>query len=223
MPIYEEQDYLQLSGIQHFYFCKRQWALIHIEQQWAENQATMEGNYLHVRADDPFFVESRKDLLIMRAVPVSSKTLGFSGILDVLEFHKAADGISLPNRNGFWQPHIVEYKHGKPKKDLRDLVQLTAQVMCLEESYGCSISQSSFYYQAVNRRQNILITQELREQVKQLSDEMHQIYETGKTPKAESKKNCVTCSLYELCMPQLTKRKSSVSNYVRKQLMQEEL
>ncbi len=81
MITYNEEDYLMLSGIQHFYFCKRQWALIHIEQQWAENQATMEGNYLHARVDDPFFRENRKNVIISRAVPVSSSVLGLSGIL----------------------------------------------------------------------------------------------------------------------------------------------
>lgn len=87
-----------LSGIQHFYFCKRQWALIHVEQQWAENQATMEGNYLHERADDPFLAESRKKLLISRAVPISSRFLGLSGILDVLEFYQDEEGIFIPGK-----------------------------------------------------------------------------------------------------------------------------
>lgn len=218
MTTYEEDDYLMLSGIQHFYFCKRQWALIHIEQQWAENQATMEGNYLHELADDPFFTENRKNLLISRAVPVSSKVLGLSGILDILEFYKEEAGITLPGKDGYWRPHIVEYKHGKPKKDLRDQVQLTAQVMCLEEKFGCIISQSSFYYHAVNRRQTITITEELRQQVKALADEMHQLYQAGKTPKAEMNKNCPKCSLVEICMPRLTKRKSSVQNYIQAQI-----
>lgn len=215
---YDEDAFLMLSGIQHFYFCKRQWALIHVEQQWAENQATMEGNYLHERADDPFLVESRKNFFISRAVPVSSAFLGLSGILDVLEFHQDHNGIVIPGKTGLWRPHIVEYKHGKPKKDLRDQVQLTAQVMCLEEQYHCQIMQGSFYYHTVNRRQNVPITEELRQLTKQLADEMHEIYRTGKTPKAEVKKNCQKCSLYDLCMPRLTKRKSSVKHYMQAQI-----
>lgn len=116
MITYKEEDYLMLSGIQHFYFCKRQWALIHIEQQWADNQATMEGNYLHERADDPFFTESRKNIIISRAVPVSSSVLGLSGILDVLEFHKEESGVILPDKDGYWVPQIVEYKHVNLKR-----------------------------------------------------------------------------------------------------------
>lgn len=222
MITYKEEDYLMLSGIQHFYFCKRQWALIHIEQQWADNQATMEGNYLHERADDPFFTESRKNIIISRAVPVSSSVLGLSGILDVLEFHKEESGVILPDKDGYWVPQIVEYKHGKPKKDLRDQVQLAAQVICLEEKFNCRITQSAFYYHEVNRRQRILITDELRQLVKTLADEMHQLYRLGKTPKAEIKKNCPKCSLYEICMPRLTNRKSSVSHYMQVQVAMEE-
>ena len=222
MRTYDEDAFLMLSGIQHFYFCKRQWALIHVEQQWAENQATMEGNYLHERADDPFLAESRKKLLISRAVPISSRFLGLSGILDVLEFYQDEGGVAIPGKTGLWRPHIVEYKHGKPKKDLRDQVQLTAQVMCLEEQYHCKITQSAFYYHTGNRRQTVLITEELRRITKQLADEMHEIYQTGKTPKAEIKKNCQRCSLCDLCMPRLTKRKSSVNRYMQAHLAAQE-
>lgn len=218
MITYNEEDYLMLSGIQHFYFCKRQWALIHIEQQWAENQATMEGNYLHARVDDPFFRENRKNVIISRAVPVSSSVLGLSGILDALEFHQAESGIELSGKEGSWLPQIVEYKHGKPKKDLCDQVQLTAQVICLEEKFNCQITQSAFYYHEINRRQTVLITDELRQLVKTLADEMHRLYQLGETPKAEMKKNCSKCSLYEICMPRLTSKKSSVSHYMQAQV-----
>ena len=189
-----------LSGIQHFYFCKRQWALIHVEQQWAENQATMEGNYLHERADDPFLVESRKKLFISRAVPISSKLLGLSGILDVLEFYQDDNGIPIVGKTGLWRPHIVEYKHGKPKKDLRDQVQLTAQVMCLEEQYHCKITQSAFYYHTENRRQTVLITEELRGITKQLADEMHEIHRTGKNAESRNKKESVKNALFMICV-----------------------
>lgn len=221
MITYNEEDYLMLSGIQHFYFCKRQWALIHIEQQWAENQATMEGHYLHEWVDDPFFTESRKSVVISRAVSVSSSVLGLSGILDVLEFHQAESGIQLPNKEGYWVPQIVEYKHGKPKKDLCDQVQLAAQVICLEEKFNCQITQSAFYYHEVNRRQTVVITEELRQFVKTLADEMHRLYQLGETPKAEIRKHCSKCSLYEICMPRLTNRKSSVSHYMQMQIAME--
>ena len=82
--MYSEDEYLMLSGIQHFLFCKRQWALIHIEGDWTENSFTAEGQIIHQKVDKPFIKEKRKDLIISRAVPVSSKKLGLSGRLDVI-------------------------------------------------------------------------------------------------------------------------------------------
>jgi CRISPR-associated exonuclease Cas4 len=216
MMDYNEDDYLMLSGIQHFYFCKRQWALIHIEQQWADNKATMEGNYIHEKADDPFIIESRKDLFISRAVPISSKELGLSGIVDVLEYTQNKAGIKVANRDGLWLPNIVEYKRGKPKKDKRDIMQLTAQVICLEEMFGYVFKSSDLYYHETNRRTKVEITDELRKQAKNVAREMHRIYETGITPEAESYKNCKLCSLYDICMPRLTKKKVNILNYIER-------
>lgn len=108
-------DYLMLSGIQHFYFCKRQWALIHIEQVWSDNSFTAEGNKLHEITDDPYLKEKRKNIIISRAIPVSSKDLGLSGILDTVEFIKSDKGIAIANKKGLWMPNVVEYKRGKAK------------------------------------------------------------------------------------------------------------
>ncbi|MGV3078451.1 CRISPR-associated protein Cas4, partial [Streptococcus pluranimalium] len=93
--VYAEEDYLMLSGIQHFQFCKRQWGLIHIEQQWADNEATAHGQVLHKKADDPYVKEKRRDVITSRAMHVSSSKLGLFGILDVVEFHKDAAGVLL--------------------------------------------------------------------------------------------------------------------------------
>lgn len=211
---YQEEDYLMLSGLQHFYFCKRQWALIHIEQQWADNAATMEGNYLHEKADDPFLIETRNHMFLSRAVPLSSKELGLSGIADVIEFHQSEYGIPVPNRKGLWTPLVVEYKRGKPKKDMRDIVQLTAQVLCLEEQYQILIEQADMFYHMTNKRQKIKITEALKEEVKQLAEEMHKYYRNGKTPPAIENKHCKNCSLYDLCQPSLMKQKRNVKNYI---------
>lgn len=212
--MYTEDEYLMLSGIQHFYFCKRQWALIHIEQQWAENARTMEGNLLHEKTDMPFLKEKRKDFLISRAVPVSSCTLGLSGICDVIEFQKAAQGIALPKQKGLWQPCVVEYKRGKEKCDERDIVQLTAQTMCLEETWSVPIHKAYLYYFHSNKRIEISIDDTLRQKVKMLSEQMHALYQQKYTPFAEEHKNCTICSLYHICMPRLTKRKASVDHYL---------
>ena len=113
--IYSEDDFLQLSGLQHFVFCRRQWALIHIENQWEENYRTVDGALMHERAHDREHEESQRDLLIKRGVSVYSAELGISGQCDVLEYRRGNDGIPLPGREGLWQPYPVEYKRGKPK------------------------------------------------------------------------------------------------------------
>lgn len=114
--IYQDEDFLQLSGLQHFKFCRRQWALIHVEKQWAENYRTTDGAIMHENAHDGSFTESRGDLVITRDMRVFSRTLGVSGACDVLEFRRGETGIPLKGREGLWQPYPVEYKRGKPKE-----------------------------------------------------------------------------------------------------------
>lgn len=128
---YGEEDFLQLSGIQHFAFCRRQWALIHIEGQWAENLRTVEGDLLHKRAHDETQRERRNNTLILRDLPVFSSALGVSGKCDVVEFHLDSAGVPLRGEEGLWQPYPVEYKRGKPKEHQADELQLCCQAMCL--------------------------------------------------------------------------------------------
>ena len=120
---YSEEDYLLLSGIQHFKFCRRQWALIHIEQQWADNYRTVDGTLMHERAHDTGLKESRGDLFITRGMNFFSSTLGVSGQCDVLEFRRSADGIELKDRDGLWQPYPVEYKRGMYNERTGDTLQ----------------------------------------------------------------------------------------------------
>jgi len=211
---YTDDELLSLSGIQHFCFCKRQWALIHVEQQWQDNLRTQEGHFVHERVDDPFFNESRGDVVISRASPLVSYTLGLTGIADVIEYSRSDCGIPIPDHDGRWLMKPVEYKRGKPKIDERDEVQLCAQVMCLEEMFGVQIGEADFYYNEIRRRQNLKITDELRTLVSTLANEMHRIFRDGITPEAESGKNCSLCSLVDVCVPKLTKKKSPVKNYI---------
>ncbi|MGT2802731.1 CRISPR-associated protein Cas4 [Streptococcus henryi] len=220
--VYDENDYLMLSGIQHFQFCKRQWGLIHIEQVWAENEATTHGQILHQKADNPYIKEKRKDVITSRAMHVSSKTLGLYGILDVVEFHKDESGVKLKGKRGNWIPRIVEYKRGKPKKDTRDIVQLVAQTICLEETMGCHIEVGYLYYHSVNQKKEIEITDQLRQEVYDLAEQMHTYYEQKIIDKAEYFKNCSLCSLVDICMPRLSKKSRNVENYIRQSLLSEE-
>lgn len=219
--MYRDEELLMLSGIQHFYFCKRQWALIHIEQQWSENGATMEGKFIHENADDPFFMESRKNTFISRAVPLVSYNLGFIGVADIIEFKKSSKGVVLKGKEGLWIPNVVEYKRGKPKEDRRDIVQLVLEVICLEEMLECSISSSDFYYNETRRRVKVEITSELREEVIMLGQEMHSIYDKKLTPPAIKGKICRNCSLVDICIPRMTNKKVNVSNYIERYLKEE--
>lgn len=178
--IYSEEDFLQLSGLQHFRFCRRQWALIHIENQWAENYRTTDGAILHENAHDGAFTESRGDLLITRDMRVFSRTLGVSGACDVLEFRRGEIGISLKEREGLWQPYPVEYKRGKPKAGTEDALQLCGQAMCLEEMLCCEIPQGALYYGEPHRRTEVELTPELRQEVYALLAEMHDLYRRGR-------------------------------------------
>ena len=212
---YAEEEFLQLSGLQHFKFCRRQWALIHLEQQWAENYRTVDGELMHSNAHDADFRESRGDLIITRGVSVFSPTLGVSGQCDVLEYRRGEAGIPIRGKEGLWQPFPVEYKRGSPREDTGDALQLCGQAMCLEEMLCCAIPEGALYYGEIRRRVPVAFTEELREEVRQMLAQMHELYHRGHTPKVKPTKSCNACSLKELCLPKLMKSRS-VSDYLKK-------
>ncbi|PWM23188.1 MAG: CRISPR-associated protein Cas4 [Clostridiales bacterium] len=210
----QKDEYLQLSGLQHFSFCRRQWALIHIENQWSENLRTIEGNLFHNRAHDEQRRERRGDTLILRGLPIVSHTLRLSGQCDVLEFHASPKGVHLRGEEGLWIPFPVEYKRGAPKENFADQLQLCAQAICLEEMLCCSISEGALFYGETRRRTAVLFTEELREKVRLTTAEMHQMFRRSYTPKVRPTKSCNACSLKELCLPVLM-RKKNVSEYLK--------
>lgn len=211
---YNQEDFLQLSGLQHFRFCRRQWALIHIENQWSENYFTVDGSLMHQAAHDSSRRESRGDLLIVRAMPIQSFSLGVSGQCDVVEFHRDNSGISLRGRQGLWRPYPVEYKRGKPKEHSADELQLCAQALCLEEMLCCSIPEGALFYGEPRRRSPVSFTEDLRREVRSCLEEMHRLHDRGYTPKVKPHKGCRACSLREECLPSLLKNKS-VRDYLR--------
>lgn len=217
---YKEDEYLMLSGIQHFKFCRRQWALIHVEQQWEENVHTVIGELMHKKVHDPYLKEKRKDVIIVRALPISSKILGVSGECDMVEFHKCEDGISLFGHRGFCSVYPVEYKKGKPKISEEDQLQLTAQAMCLEEMFSTEIPEGALFYGETRRREVVKFSEELRTEVVKMFQEMHQYYSRGYTPKVKKTKACNSCSLKDICLPKLEKT-VSVSDYIAKSLKEE--
>ena len=187
--------------------------MIHIENLWAENVRTVEGNIMHQRAHDEDATELRGDVLILRGLRIASEKLGLSGACDVVEFHQHPQGVTLQGREGRWLPYPVEYKRGKPKEDDCDQLQLCAQAMCLEEIFVCHIPEGSLYYGETRRRQRVSFTPELRERVESMAAEMRAYYERRHTPSARPSKACNACSLKDLCLPKLTKRES-VSAYI---------
>lgn len=213
-----EEDFLQLSGLQHFAFCRRQWALIHIEQAWADNLRTVEGDLLHERVHDEFLAERRADLLTVRGLRVFSRALGVSGACDAVEFCVDPGGVPLAGREGKWRPVPVEYKRGSPKQGDCDALQLCAQAMCLEEMLACDIAEGYLYYAQPHRRTPVVFTEELRGRVRTLLGEMHELYRRGATPKGKPRKACGACSLKDLCLPKLSKGASAVA-YVRERLL----
>lgn len=203
--MYAEEDFLMLSGIQHFAFCRRQWAMIHIEQQWEENYRTTAGELMHKRAHDESAFEKRGDLLIIRGLRVFSHELGMSGQCDVVEFHREKDGITLFDYEGKWKIVPVEYKHGSPKENNADELQLCAQAICLEDMFQTKIPEGFLYYGETKRRTQVLFSEELREKVFNICCEMHNLFQKGYTPKSKYTKQCHACSLENLCLPGLQK------------------
>ena len=216
-----ENNDIMLSALQHFVFCRRQWALIHLEQQWVDNVRTAEGHLMHRRAHDEKQVEKRGDLLVLRGLHVRSETLQATGICDVVEFHQCQNGVPLQGYEGLWQPYPVEYKRGSPKPHDADELQLCAQAMCLEEMLLCTIPEGSLYYGENRRRTQISFTPEMRERVSALLAEMRQYTERGYTPRPKPTKGCNACSLKDVCLPKL-QRTTSVASYVRQHVKEDD-
>jgi CRISPR-associated exonuclease Cas4 len=215
---YQPDELLPLSGIQHFVFCRRQWALIHVERQWQENVLTAEGKLLHQRADDPFFTETRKGVITARSVPIASYRLGLAGVCDVVEFTESPDGVHLPGRDGLFLPAPVEYKRGHEKRDPCDEAQLCAQAVCLEEMLSTAIPIGYLYYGETRHRVEVELTAELRDLVREMSDEMHAYFARGYTPRVKPSKACRSCSLADVCLPELQEKVIAASKYIQQQI-----
>ena len=170
----EEEDRIPLSALQHWTFCPRQCALIHLDGVWGENRLTAQGHLLHdrVHAHEKEVSSSR---LLVRGLWLSSGRLGVRGIADSVEFFREeapkAGGAVLPGRDGRWRAFPVEYKRGRPKRHDADRVQLCAQAICLEEMLATSIASGALYYGATRRREGVTFDQTLREKTLRIAAE----------------------------------------------------
>lgn len=200
---YTEDNLIPLSSLQHLMYCERQCALIHIEQAWTENLFTAEGRIMHDKADSNKY-ESRGNVRTDYSVPLRSLRLGLIGKADVVEFHKQGDK---------WMPFPVEYKRGKPKMDDCDKVQLCAQAICLEEMLSVEIREGALFYGQTRRREEVVFDNKLRLETADASWKVHELIESGITPKAAYSKKCKKCSLLDLCMPKVNRK---AGNYLMK-------
>jgi len=219
--MYTADQLLPLSAIQHLAFCERQFALIHIEQMWAENRYTVEGQIMHERVDQAQTV-SRKDLRVATAVVMSSSQLGLSCKADVVEFHRRAVALARPRASinairidtAIWQPFPVEYKRGLPKRNNCDTVQLCAQAICLEEMLGCAVEHGALFYGKTRRRSPVHFDPELRQETVAAAGRCHELYAMRSTPQAEYSRKCDGCSLIDVCMPKTTSGRRSAKAYL---------
>jgi len=232
--MYDEDELLPISALQHLAFCERQWGLIHLEGVWEENLLTAEGRQLHDRADEDQ-TEVRGNLRIARALRLRSLRLGLTGKADVVEFHRLAKaeekGVSQEARPvavrlegvpGLWEPLIVEYKRGKPKLDRCDEVQLCAQALCLEEMLGVSIISGSFFYGEPRRRCDVPLDKTLRGETEVLIARLHELNRAEKTPPPQYTQKCKSCSLINVCLPKATGKRESVRVYLSRAIAQAE-
>lgn len=217
----DDSDFLMISGLKHFQFCRRRWALVHIEQLWEENALTLEGHFMHERVHDDSFTEARGSLLLSRGMPVRSQELRITGVCDMVELYKDENGVPIQGRNGRWRLYPVEYKLGQPDVQGADALQLCAQAMCLEEMFVTDIPEAALYYGKIKRRKRVLLTEELRQKVRDTVMEMQQLMLKGHTPKAKMGKACKSCSLVEICQPKLVKQVSA-SEYIHRAFHEED-
>ena len=206
---FSEDDLVPISALQHFAFCERQCALIHVEGIWAENPLTLEGKQLHERLDESGG-EARGDLLTVRSLALRSLRLGLSGRADAVEFHRlpegAPGGAELPGRTGRWRPFPVETKRGKPKPYHADRIQLCAQALCLEEMLGAEVPAGALFYGRPRRREEVPFDPGLRARTEDLAARVRALLAAGRTPPAVREPKCDACSLIDLCLPDLTGR-----------------
>ncbi len=216
--MYQEDDFLPISALQHLIFCERQCALIHIDGVWLDNALTVEGSHLHALADaGP--LETRGDLVIVRAVPIRSFRLGITGRADVVEFIRSspdcAEGSPLPGRSGQWRPNPVEYKRGRPKAHRADDVQLCAQALCLEEMLGTRIESGVLYYGSTRRRSLVPFDPALRDLTEESVSRLRHLLRGVSIPRAQFEPKCESCSLMPACMPKAPAR---IGDYLRKEV-----
>lgn len=208
--MFDEDDLLPISALQHLVFCERQWGLIHLEGAWDENRLTAEGRIFHEKTHERGS-ETRGGVRVARSLRLRSLRLGLTGQADVVEFHPVSGSdepegqcARLPGLSGRWRPLPIEYKRGRPKPGPWDKVQVCAQAVCLEEMLKTHIPAGALFYGQPRRRLDVDFDSELRSLTEEAAARLHVLTRLKKTPPGRYEKRCGQCSLYDLCLPKST-------------------
>lgn len=198
---WDESDLVMISALEHYSYCPRQCALIHVEQTFDENLYTLRGRAVHERVDEPV-CEFQEGVRIERALSLWSKRLGLIGKADVVEFH----GVT---------PYPVEYKHGSKREREHDDLQLCAQAICLEEMTGKPVPRGAIYYHSSRRRREVEFSEALRGEVEASTNEIRKMLSEKALPPPVNDHRCRRCSLQESCMPAAVGEKNRAAALLR--------
>lgn len=196
---HREDDFIQISALQHYVYCPRQCALIHVEDVWRENVFTVRGDILHEKVDTDTY-ETRGTLKTVRGLRIHSYRLGIVGRCDVVEFKQSK--ISKDKTEVI----PVEFKSGEPKDNISDKVQLCAQAFCLEEMLNTTVQRGEFFYGKIRRRIQVEIDDQLRKQTEEIIANIRELVTNKRTPVAEYSEKCRNCSLESICLPKAMNR-----------------
>lgn len=205
--MYDDDDLVPLSALQHVLFCERQCALIHVEQAWRENRFTAEGRIMHERAHGKRG-ESRPGVRTEFGMPIRSMSLGVTGMADVVEFRVSS------NTGANRALYPIEYKRGRRKTRMMDEVQLCAQALCLEEMLGIAVPEGALFYGKERRRKIVALDEPLRSLTRSAARRVHELIDGGITPAPLYTEVCRRCSFIESCMPQLFSKRQDVGRYI---------
>lgn len=191
--VWDDEELIMISAIEHYSYCPRQCALIHVEQTYDENLYTLRGNRVHERVDKVASELATGDDLnrIERALPIWSQRLGLIGKADVVEFHGNV-------------PYPVEYKYGSRRVKEHDDLQVCAQAICLEEITGQAVPKGAIYHFSSRHRREVVFTDIMRGKVEEITLKIREMKAAAIVPPATHNKKCKNCSLINSCLPEVT-------------------
>lgn len=208
----EEDGYIPLSYISQYNYCKRRVGLLMLEQQWSDSSDTVKGTIEHKNVHTAS-ISARNDIITVSDMSVVSRRMNLIGNCDAVEAFVSENGTALSwLGDGKYELYPIEYKHGSLRTEPEYEYQLCAQVMCMEEMFGCRIDTGAVFFISSHRKQEVRFTKDHREAVEKTASKLSEMLENKKIPAAEYSPKCLKCSLKDICMPKASK---SVSDYLK--------